>query len=169
MTAKPKTALLKGQLLSESLFWHIRHVVTTLITRKPITWWGWAKRVVTERHSATLVVHMTLTESCQTKRTRSSPQWWSGRSTTPHDVLNLWSPIYDPSVWGTWGSGWAHSVVRPCIPISSLLIHMAYLLPSLPLEEATASRATFVIVSGSDGRADERKCFWSQTIITQKR
>ena len=47
--------------------------------------------------------------------TRSSPQWWSGRLTTPHDVLNLWSPIYDPSVWDTWGSGWAHSVARPCI------------------------------------------------------
>ena len=22
----------------------------------------------------------------------------------PHDLLNLWSPIYDPSVWGEWGS-----------------------------------------------------------------
>ena len=30
-------------------------------------------------------------------KTRSSPQWWSDRSTTPHEVLNLWSPIYDPS------------------------------------------------------------------------
>ena len=33
--------------------------------------------------------------------TKLSPQWWSGRSTTPYDVLNPWSPIYDPSVWGT--------------------------------------------------------------------
>ena len=64
-------------------------------------------------------------------KTRSSPQWWSGRSTTSHDVLNLWSPIYDPSVWGTWGSGWPHSVARPCIPVSSPLAHMAYLLPFL--------------------------------------
>ena len=32
--------------------------------------------------------------------TRSSPQWSSARSTTPHDVLNMWSPIYDSSVWG---------------------------------------------------------------------
>ena len=34
----------------------------------------------------------------------------------------------DPSVWGTWESGWAHSVAGPCIPISSLLTHMVYLL-----------------------------------------
>ena len=61
--------------------------------------------------------------------TRSSPQWRPGRSTTPHDVLNLWSPIYDLSVFGMWGSGWAHSVSRPCIPISSPLTHMVYLLP----------------------------------------
>ena len=37
------------------------------------------------------------------KYTRSSPQWWSSRSTTLHDVLNLWSPIYDHSVWGYLG------------------------------------------------------------------
>ena len=37
--------------------------------------------------------------------TRSSPQWWSGRSTTRHDVLNLWSPICDSFVWGTQGAG----------------------------------------------------------------
>ena len=42
-------------------------------------------------------------------------------------VLNLWLPIYDPSVWDTWGSGRAHLVVRPCIPISSLLTHMVYI------------------------------------------
>ena len=59
--------------------------------------------------------------------TRSSPQWWSGRSTTPREVLNLWSPIYGPSVWGTWRSGWTHLVARTCIPISSLLTHMVYL------------------------------------------
>ena len=62
-------------------------------------------------------------------KTRSSPQWWWGRSTTPQDVLNLWSPIYDRSVCGTWWSGWAHSVSHPCIPISSVLRHMVYLLP----------------------------------------
>ena len=28
--------------------------------------------------------------------TRSSRQWWSGRSTNAHDVLNLWSPICNP-------------------------------------------------------------------------
>ena len=27
----------------------------------------------------------------------------SGRSTTRHDVLNLWAPICDPLVWGTRG------------------------------------------------------------------
>ena len=41
-------------------------------------------------------------------------------------VLNLRSPIYDHSVWGTW---WAHSVARPCTRISSLLTHMVYLKP----------------------------------------
>ena len=30
--------------------------------------------------------------------------------TTPRDVLNLCPLIYGTSVWGTWGSGWAHSV-----------------------------------------------------------
>ena len=29
-----------------------------------------------------------------TTDTRSSPKWWSGRSTTPHDVLNLWSHMW---------------------------------------------------------------------------
>ena len=38
-------------------------------------------------------------------KTRSSPQWWSGRSTTSHDVLNMWSPICDPSGLDTCGSG----------------------------------------------------------------
>ena len=60
------------------------------------------------------------------KLTRSSPHWWSGRSTTPHDVLNLWSPSYDASVWGYVGSRWAQSVACPCIPISSVLTHMVY-------------------------------------------
>ena len=63
------------------------------------------------------------------KNTRSSPQCWSGRSTIPHDVLNLWSSIYDPSVWGTWGSGWTHSEARLWVPISSPLTHMVYLFP----------------------------------------
>ena len=40
-----------------------------------------------------------------------------GRSTTTHDVLYLWSPICNPSVWDTWG--WVNSVARPYIPISS--------------------------------------------------
>ena len=62
-------------------------------------------------------------------KTRSSPQWGSGRSTTRHNALNLWSPIYDPSVWGTCRSGWAHSVARLCIPNSSPLTHMVYFLP----------------------------------------
>ena len=40
--------------------------------------------------------------------TRSSPQWWWSRSTTPHDVLNLWSPICNPSVWGYMQLPWVH-------------------------------------------------------------
>ena len=31
--------------------------------------------------------------------TRSSPQWWSGRSTTPNTMFDFQSPI-----WGFWGS-----------------------------------------------------------------
>ena len=34
--------------------------------------------------------------------TRSSPQLRSGRSLIPHDVLNMWSLICNPSVWCTW-------------------------------------------------------------------
>ena len=34
---------------------------------------------------------------------------------TPHNVLNLWSPIYDPSAWGTW----ALECPSICIPITS--------------------------------------------------
>ena len=42
--------------------------------------------------------------------TRSLPRWRSGRSTTPHDVLNLLWPICDPSVLGgVWGRGWAQT------------------------------------------------------------
>ena len=64
--------------------------------------------------------------STRMRRTRSSPQWWSGRSTIPHDVLNLWLPIYDASVWGTWGLQWAHSVACPWVPISYPLTHKVY-------------------------------------------
>ena len=38
----------------------------------------------------------------------------------------------------------------------------------LPLDEAIASRAVFVIVSASDGRADGRKRFWSQLNNSKK-
>ena len=37
-----------------------------------------------------------------------------------------------PPLWGlgeTWGSGWAYSIARPWVPISSTLTHMVYLLP----------------------------------------
>ena len=69
--------------------------------------------------------------SAQVNFTRSSPQWWSGRSTTAHDVLNLWSLICGPSAWGTWRLRiwWAQLVVYPLVSTSSLLIHKVYLLP----------------------------------------
>ena len=41
-------------------------------------------------------------------------------------------------------------------------VRSLHLGPFLPLDEAIASRAVSVIVSGSDGRADGRKRFWSQ-------
>ena len=44
----------------------------------------------------------------------------------PHDVLNLWSMFV---VRG--GQGWAHSVARPWVPITSSLTHMVYLVPFL--------------------------------------
>ena len=50
---------------------------------------------------------------------------------TPHDVLNLWSPICDPSVWVRGSRGWAHSIARPWVPTSSPLTHMVYHLPFL--------------------------------------
>ena len=43
----------------------------------------------------------------------------------------MWSPIYDPSVFGRLGSGSVQSVARSCIPISSLLTIMVYLLSFL--------------------------------------
>ena len=47
-------------------------------------------------------------------------------------MLNLRSPIYNPSVWGyVWGRGWARSTDHPWVPISSLLTHMVYLFPFL--------------------------------------
>ena len=36
--------------------------------------------------------------------TRSSPQWWSGCSTTPHDVLKSVVADLQPPFWSTWGS-----------------------------------------------------------------
>ena len=53
---------------------------------------------------------------------RSSPQWCSGWSTTPHDMLNQWSRIFDPRCGIRGGRGLAHSVSRPWVPISSPLI-----------------------------------------------
>ena len=32
-------------------------------------------------------------------------------------------------VRGTWGSGWAHSIARPWVPISAPLTHRVYLVP----------------------------------------
>ena len=56
-------------------------------------------------YSFCLYVDRTEIVRAKALKTRSPSQWWSGHSTTPHDVLNLWSPIYDPSVWGMWGVG----------------------------------------------------------------
>ena len=55
------------------------------------------------------------------------------------DVLNLWSPICDTSVWGTWGSGWAHSAARPWVPTSSPLTHIVHLLPFFSYLASTKS------------------------------
>ena len=39
------------------------------------------------------------------KKTKSSPQWWSGRSTTTHDVLKSVVADFQPPFWGTWRLG----------------------------------------------------------------
>ena len=46
------------------------------------------------------------------KRTRSSPQWWSGCSTTTHIVLDLLSLI-----WGLWPCFWSlhHFTTSQCV------------------------------------------------------
>ena len=41
-------------------------------------------------------------------------------------MLNLWSPISHPSVWGTWSRGWAHSIANPWVPISSPLTNILF-------------------------------------------
>ena len=63
-----------------------------------------------------------------------------------------------PRIWWLGARGgreWAHSIARQWVPIGSPLTHMVYLLEILlPLDEAVASGAVFVIVAGSDGRAE---------------
>ena len=74
-------------------------------------------------------------------KTRSSPQWWSGRSTTSHGVFNLWSLIYVPSVW------------VQCIPINSLLTNMVDLLPFLSY--SAGSKSVSVCPSDRPGNDDK--------------
>ena len=60
--------------------------------------------------------------------------WWSDSSTTPHDEINLWSPIcYTSTPFGVRGGRvWIHSIAHSCVPpISSPMTHMVYLLPCL--------------------------------------
>ena len=57
----------------------------------------------------------------------------------PHDVLNLWLPSYNPSVWGYVGIGMSLFISRPCIPISFLLTHMVYILPFLSYLDGSRS------------------------------
>ena len=88
-------------------------------------------------------------------KTRSS-HWWLGCSTTAHIVLNLrsliwgiiecallilsstsnrlaetWKEDFSTPGLGVRGREWAHSIVRPWVPISSPLTHLVYLLPIL--------------------------------------
>ena len=48
--------------------------------------------------------HLCNARSRPYNETRLSPPRWSGRSTTSNDVHNLWSPICNAYVWGTWYS-----------------------------------------------------------------
>ena len=54
-------------------------------------------------------------------------------------MLNVWSPIYGPSVRVRGGIGMSSLVARPSIAISSILTHMVYLLPFISYLAGTKS------------------------------
>ena len=60
---------------------------------------------------------------CEMLVTRSSPQWRSGRSTTPRNVLNLLVTDLRPLGLGYLGFGVAHSVARTWVPIAPVDTH----------------------------------------------
>ena len=81
-------------------------------------------------------------------------------------VLNLWSPMYDLSVWDTWGSGWAHSVARPWIPISMTLFSSAvnyWVFPTYLFVFKETPRAIFLVLNDHSciavNSADTREFF----------
>ena len=106
----------------------------------------------------------------QNLRTRLSPQWWSGRLTTQHDVLTMWLPIwlqfrrgtFRPSGLGDMGGrGWAHSIASPWVANSSLLTHMVHLLPflsylagskSVSVRPHTMSNTALEAIASSSGK-----------------
>ena len=71
----------------------------------------------------------------------------------------------------TQGSGWAHSVARPCNPISSLLTHMVYLWPFLnyltgsksvsarPSHPDTMTNTALVAIATSRAAETSPECF----------
>ena len=104
--------------------WPVFSCVWLKLTRR-LTW----RSVSHSGGLADSVVNLLVNFNQAQKKTRSSPRWWSGCSTIRHDVLNLWSPICDPLVWGTWGPGMSSFVIRPWVLFSSPLTNMVYLLP----------------------------------------
>ena len=78
--------------------------------------WLLTKESETKTKRQSVTEHVQLTKTPLLVRSGSTQQGHHhngdqvARRPRPHDVLNLWSPIYDPYVWGTWGSGWANSV-----------------------------------------------------------
>ena len=105
------------------------------------------------KKSSNSAKHLLKSLSRQAYITRLAPQWWSGRWTTPHDMLNMWSPICDRSVWGTQGRGWAHSVTHPSIPISSILTHKVISNRLVAISKVAGSQNT-------TSRCCVEKCLW---------
>ena len=55
-------------------------------------------------------------------------------------------------LWSTWGLESAHSVAHPCIPISSLLAHMVYLLPFLSYLAGSESVTALEAIGSSSSK-----------------
>ena len=94
------------------------------------------------------------------------------RSTTPHDVLNMWPPICDPSVWGTWESviglfsrrpaQWfllaTHWHIRPTCSDFQLFIWLQKRLSARPSAPDTMTNTVLEAIASSIGKTWDARC-----------